>query len=329
MTRFTRRWSIRCAFGLFVAAGLASLSSPTLAADYPSQPIRIVVGFPPGGGNDVLARLIAANLQDSMQQPVVVENRPGADGFIAFDAVKRAQPDGYTLLVGPSSGMTVNPVVYAKLPYDPQKDFAPITLIGRFPLVVTINPSFEATNLADLIARAKAAPDTINFGSAATSFRIATEMFAQKAGIRLHHVPYKGSAQAVQGVRGNEVPLTFADSAAVSAQIRAGALKALAVSSGTRVPSLPDVPTVKEAGLPGYEVTLWSALFAPAGTPQAVVDRLREETVKALASPDVRERLDALGVIPVGSTPRELEEVIEREIKQFRAVAKAAGIEPQ
>lgn len=305
-----------------------AVAAPALAAatDYPQRPVSVVVGFPPGGGNDVLARLLAARLQADLGQPFVVDNRPGAQGFIAFGAVNKAAPDGYTLLIGPSSGMTVNPAIYKQLPYDPLTDFAPVSLIGEFPLVVTVNPKTPYRTLADLLAAAKKTPGAIDYASAATSFQLATEMFAQQAGIDLNHIPYKGSAQAVAAVLGDQVPLTFADSAAVTAQVREGALRGLAVTSRDRVATLPDIPTVSEAGLPGFEIVLWSGLFAPAGTPEPILEKLQQSVSKALQDPAMRERLETLGIIPVGSTSQELADTMKRQIEEYTQVARTAGI---
>ncbi|MGE4339348.1 MAG: Bug family tripartite tricarboxylate transporter substrate binding protein, partial [Pigmentiphaga sp.] len=304
-----------------LAATLA-VAAPALAAGYPERPVNLIVGFPPGGGNDVLARLVASQLQADLGQPFVVENRPGAQGFIAFGAVKNAAPDGYTLLIGPSSGMTVNPAIYRELPYDAVKDFSPVSLIGEFPLVVTVHPTTPYQSLPELIEAAKQAPGAIDYASAATSFQLATEMFAQQAGVEFNHIPYKGSAQAVTAVLGQQVPLTFADSAAVTAQIRDGSLRALAVTSRDRITTLPDVPTVSEAGLPGFNIVLWSALFAPAGTPDDVIQTLQRSVAKAMKDPAMRERLDSLGVIPVGSSSQALADTLGSQIEEYTQVAK-------
>ncbi|MCK9513243.1 MAG: tripartite tricarboxylate transporter substrate binding protein [Pigmentiphaga sp.] len=308
-----------------LAATLA-IAAPALAADYPERPVNLIVGFPPGGGNDVLARLVASQLQADLGQPFVVENRPGAQGFIAFGAVKNAAPDGYTLLIGPSSGMTVNPAIYRELPYDAVKDFAPVSLIGEFPLVVTVHPTTPYQSLPELIEAARQAPGAIDYASAATSFQLATEMFAQQAGVEFNHIPYKGSAQAVTAVLGQQVPLTFADSAAVTAQIRDGSLRALAVTSRDRVSTLPDVPTVSEAGLPGFNIVLWSALFAPAGTPDDVIQTLQRSVAKAMKDPAMQERLASLGVIPVGSSSQALADTLSSQIEEYTQVAKTAKI---
>jgi tripartite-type tricarboxylate transporter receptor subunit TctC len=308
---------------------LLSLTIAVHAQQYPSGPVKLTVGFAPGGGNDILARILAEKLQETFGKSFVVENRPGASGVIAVDAVKRAAPDGLNLLVGPSSAMTVNPVLLKSISYDPVKDFAPIATIGVFPLIVAAHPSVKANNLAELIALAKAEPGKINYSSAATSFQIVTEHFAQQAGIKIQNVPYKGSAPAVLGVVANEVAFTFGDIAAVLPQIQAGKLKALAVTTAKRVPSLPDVPTVAESGVPGFDVSLWSALFAPAGTPPDVVKALEDEVRRIVSLPDVQAKMKTLGVEPAGTPGAEIPKRISDEIETFRNVAKAAGLEPQ
>lgn len=318
-----------CRAVLVAAALLLPAIATCNAQGYPAGPVKLTVGFAPGGGNDILARIVAEKLQDAFGKPFVVENRPGASGVIAVDAVKRAAPDGLNLLVGPSSAMTVNPVLLKNISYDPVKDFAPIATVGVFPLIVAAHPSVPANNLAELIALAKAEPGKINYSSAATSFQIVTEHFAQQAGIKVQNVPYKGSAPAVLGVVANEVSFTFGDIAAVLPQIQAGKLKALAVTTATRVPSLPNVPTVAESGVPGFDISLWSALFAPAGTPPEIVKALETEVRKIVALPDVQARMKTLGVEPAGTPGAELPKRITDEIATFRKVAKTSGMEPR
>lgn len=309
---------------------LAAVPSAAFSQEsYPSGTVRLVVGFAPGGGNDILARILAEKLQESFGKPFIVENRPGASGVIAVDTVKRAAPDGLTLLVGPSSAMTVNPVILKNVSYDPVKDFAPIAMVGVFPLIVAANPSLPANSLSELIALAKAEPGKINYSSAATSFQIVTEYFAQRAGIRLQNVPYKGSAPAVLGVVAGEVALTFGDIAAVLPQVQGGKLKALAVSTDKRVPALPDVPTIAESGVPGFNIALWSALFAPAGTPSDVVRKLEAEVIRIVALPDVQARMKGLGVEPAGTPGAALPKQIADEIAMFREVARTSGIQPE
>lgn len=310
-------------------AAFLSVGEPLAQTDFPTKSVQLVVGFPPGGGNDVLARLIAEKLQAALAQPIVVMNKPGANGFIAIDAVKRAAPDGYTLLVGPSSGMTVNPAVYAKLPYDPVKDFAPVTMVGAFPLIVVVHPESPIKSIGSLIEEAKRRPGQLAYGSAATSFQLATEMFAQRAGVSLYHVPYQGSGKVVQAVLANEVPLTFADAAAAVPQVRAGKLRAIATTSAKRVSSLPDVPTIAESGVAGFDMVLWSGIFAPVGTPSAVVAKLQHEIAKAVRLPDLQDRLQLLGVMPVGGTSEELAATMKSQIIEYTHVARTANIKAE
>lgn len=315
---------------MLTAIMLAVLPATVFAQEtYPSGTVRLIVGFAPGGGNDILARIMAEKLQEAFGKPFIVENRPGGSGVIAVDAVKRAAPDGLTLLVGPSSAMTVNPVILKSISYDPVKDFAPIAMVGIFPLIVAANPQLPANSLAELIARAKAEPGKINYSSAATSFQIVTEYFAQRAGIKIQNVPYKGSAPAVLGVVAGEVSLTFGDIAAVLPQVQGGKLKALAVSTEKRVPSLPEVPTIAESGVPGFNIALWSALFAPAGTPPDIVKKLEAEVIRIVALPDVQARMKGLGVEPAGTPGAILPKQIADEIVMFRKVAETSGIQPE
>jgi len=309
---------------------LAALPAAAFAQEsYPSGTVRLIVGFAPGGGNDILARIMAEKLQEAFGKPFIVENRPGASGVIAVDAVKRAAPDGLTLLVGPSSAMTVNPVILKSISYDPVKDFAPIAMVGVFPLIVAANPQVPVNSLAELIALAKAEPGKINYSSAATSFQIVTEYFAQRAGIKIQNIAYKGSAPAVLGVVAGEVSLTFGDIAAVLPQVQGGKLKALAVSTEKRVPSLPDVPTIAQSGVPGFNIALWSALFAPAGTPPEIVKKLETEVIRIVALPDVQARMKGLGVEPAGTPGAGLPKQIADEIAMFRKVAETSGIQPE
>lgn len=294
--------------------------------EYPSGPVKLVVGFAPGGGNDVLARILAEKFRERMGQPFVVENRPGASGILAIDAVKRAPPDGLTLLVGPSSGMTVNPVVLKSVTYDPIKDFVPIGVVGFFPLLVAVHPSLPVTSIAELIAYAKARPGQLNYASAASSFQLATEMFAQMADVSMVHVPYRGSAPAVTAVLANQVSLTFGELSAVLPHVRAGTLRALAISTSSRSPSLPEVPTVAESGLPGYDMVLWSGLFAPAGTPAEVITKLHREMRAVVQDPKVKEQLDQLAVQPSGMGPEQATALMRQELERFGKVAEKGAI---
>lgn len=313
---------------LFAAAAFAANLLPALA-QYPSGPAKLVVGFAPGGGNDILARIVADKLQAHFGKPFVVENRPGANGVIAIDAVKRSTPDGLTLLVGPSSGMTVNPVVLKTIPYDPVKDFEPIALVGSFPLIVVVKADSPIKSLQDLVARAKAAPGTINYSSAATSFQVATEAFAQKAGIKMMNIPYRGSAPAATAVVTNDVAVNFGDSSAVLPLIQGGQMRALAVTTAKRIPSLPDVPTIAESGYPGFEMVFWSGLFLPAGTPEDIRKMLETEVGKIVAMPDILARMKTLGVEPTFAPGAALGARVKSEIELFRKVAEGAGIKSE
>jgi tripartite-type tricarboxylate transporter receptor subunit TctC len=299
------------------------------AQTFPSKPVRLVVGFPPGGANDILARLVGARLQEAWGQSVIVENKPGANAIIGTDFVARSAPDGYTLLIGASGAMTFNPGLYDKLPYDPQRDFAPVTMLGSFPLVLGIHPSLPAQSVNELIALARASPGKLNYGAGSTPFQMAAELFKLQADLRINHIPYKGSAATVAAVMANDVQLTFVDAPPAVAQIRAGRLRALAVTSRTRAAVLPDVPTMAEAGLAQYEVVLWTSLFAPAGTPQPVLDALHAQAVKALRLPEVRERMASLGIDPVGNTPAELGAILKADLEKWTAVAKSAGVKAE
>ncbi len=253
---------------LAVAAGLlgwGAVGNEATAA-FPERPIRLLVGFAPGGGNDILARYIAQRLQESLKQTVIVENRPGASGLLAVEAVRKATADGYTLLVAPSSSMTVNPVLIRNLPYDPRRDLAPVTLLGRFPLVLVVPASSPVTTVRGLIESARAKPGALAFASASTSYRLATEMFAQSAGVSLLHVPYKGSAPAIQAVVANEVPLALADVATVMPFVKAGRLGALGVSTWGPTRTMPDVPPIATEGVPGFDASVWSGLFVLASS---------------------------------------------------------------
>ena len=241
---------------------LAALASLTLAAQaqtadvWPAKPVRFVVGFPPGGANDILGRLVGAKLQERLGQTFVIENKPGANAIIATEFVAKSAPDGYTLLIGASGAMTFNPGLYSKLPYDPVKDFAPVTMIGSFPLVLTVAPSTGVSSVKELVALAKSKPGALNYGAGSTPFQLAAELFKMQTGTDFKHVPYKGSAATVNALLGGEIALTFVDSPPVVAQIRAGKLRGLAVTSPKRAPFMPEMPTAIEAGVPEFEVVL-------------------------------------------------------------------------
>lgn len=298
------------------------------AQTYPSKPIRIVVGFPPGGGNDIIARILGAQMQETWGQSVVIDNRPGAASIIAAEHVAKSAPDGYTLLVNATGGMSVNPVLYTKLPYDSLKDFVPISMVGSFPLVLIVNPSVPANSVPELVAYAKANPGKLNYSSGSTAFQVATEMFKQMTGTDVRHIPYKGSAASITAVIAGDVHMTIVDTPPLVPQIKAGKVRALGVTSAKRLGSMPEVPTVAEA-VPGYEMVLWIGMFAPAATPREIAAKLNAEVVRIVKLPDIRQKLDAMGIEPLGNTPEQVSEWIRREIAKYGPVVKAGNIKAE
>lgn len=313
-------------FLLLVLTIWASFTSPALAqADYPAKPIRLIVGFFPGGANDIIARMLGAKLQEAWGQPVVIENRPGANSNIAIEAAAKAPPDGYTLLFN-ASGMVINPAMYKSLPFDTVRDFEPISQLATFPFVLAAHPSVPWRTVSELIALAKSQPGKINYGSGAAAFQFAVELFEQQVGIDLYHIPYKGSAGSISAVLANDIQLTIVDPLAAIPHLKSGRLRGLAVTSGKRASSLPDLPTLMEAGVAGYDVTGWAGLFAPAGTPKAIVNKLTQQTVKIVQMSDFREKLLALGSEPVGSSAEELATIMKVQSQKWREVNKTAKI---
>ena len=308
--------------------GLALLAGPLHAQEpYPSRPLKFILPFPPGGGTDLLGRLLAERLSASLGQPVVTENRGGAGGNVGAEAAARSAPDGYTIvLVAPS--LAISPTLYSKLNYDPVKDFAPIGLVASVPNVMVTHPSVPANNLQEFIALAKSKPGGMNFGSggSGTSNHLAGELLNLTAGIKLVHVPYKGVNLAMQGVLAGEVHLVFIGIPVPAPHIKAGRLRALAVLARERSPILPDVPTAAEAGLGNFDVTTWYGILAPAGTPRPIITRLNAEFVKIMRTPDVRERLATMATDPLSSTPEEFGAYIQAEIAKWGDVVRKAGL---
>jgi tripartite-type tricarboxylate transporter receptor subunit TctC len=301
---------------------------PALAAaqDWPARPVRLILPFPPGGGTDILGRLIAERLSASLGQPVVTENRGGAGGNVGAEAAARSAPDGYTIvLVAPS--LAISPTLYSKINYDPVKDFAPVSLVATVPNVMITQPSLPAQSLQEFIAYARARPGALNFGSggAGTSNHLAGELFNIVTGAKLVHVPYKGVNLAMQDVLAGNVHLVFIGIPAAAPHIKAGKLRALALVAPQRSGALPDVPTVAEAGLGDFEVTTWYGVLAPAGTPKNVISRLNAELVKIMHSPDLKEKLAATGTEPFTSTPEEFAAYIKREIAKWGDVIRKSG----
>lgn len=306
---------------------LAFAFSPLQAADYPNRPVSLVVGFPPGGPSDVLARVIGKKLEQIVGPPFVIDNRPGAGGNIAAEAVARAAPDGYTLLMGNNSILATNAVLYKKVAFDPEKDFEPIALIGSQANILVVNPNVPARSLAELIALAKANPGKLNFASSGhgAAAHLAGELFKSQAGIDIVHVAYKGGAPALQDVIAGHVQMIFATAASVVGHIQSGAVRPLAVSTLRRTTVLPEIPTVAELGLAGFDATTWHGLVAPAGTAREIIATLNQAANAALKSPDVQKSLADLGVDIIGGSSEEFAAYIKSEIPKWTAIVKASG----
>ena len=307
---------------LLCAAGLAA------AADFPVKPIHLIVPFPPGGGNDTVARAIAQQISPELGQPVVIDNRPGAGGSVGAELAAKAPPDGYTLFLAGVGSHVVNPNLHKKLGYDPLKDFAPITLIASAPSVLVVNPKVPAQNIAEFTAYARAHPGVLNYASNGngSAAQLAAAMYESMAGVKMVHVPYKGIAPAMTDLMGGEVQLMFGTVVALVPHIQAGKLRALAVTGKKRSALLPEIPTLRESGLPEYEAGSWYGIEAPAGTPRTIIDQLNAVMVKALKQPEVARRLALDGAEVIGSTPEEFGAHIKAELERVGKVVRAAGI---
>jgi tripartite-type tricarboxylate transporter receptor subunit TctC len=314
-----------------LAALLATvaLALPGIAAAqaFPTKPIRIVVTYAPGGGADLMARLIAPKMSEVLGQPVIVENKAGASGQLGALDVVRSVPDGHTLMLDAMS-YAVNPSLYPKLPYDPTKAFIPIAVLAEFPNVLVVTPTFEAKDVKQLIEMAKAKPGTIAFASSGngSAQHLSAELFRQKAGLVMTHVPYKGGGPAMNDVMSGQVPVFFANMASSLPQIQAGRLRALAITGAKRSPALPDIPTMAEAGVPGYEVYEWNAIFAPAGTPAPVIAKLADAISKAVQAPDFRKRVESLGGEITGYGPAEADRFVRAQMDMWSKVVKQGNI---
>jgi tripartite-type tricarboxylate transporter receptor subunit TctC len=323
--------------GCLIAGCLAATMGSAFAQSYPSRPIQIVLGFPPGGSTDILARVVAQHLTESWGQPVVVVNKPGANTIIATETALKSPADGYTLLVGASSNLTINPVLYKDLSYKPS-DLKPITIMGSFPMVLAVNPALPVHSVSELIAYAKKASPTLNYSSAATVFQLAAEMFKQMAHLDIVNIPYKGSIQAMTALTTGDVQMLFLDPAPVITQINAGKARALAVSTPKRWSLMPNLPTMAESGLPDYAMTGWIGLFAPAGTPDDIVKKIQVEVARIVALPDVRKNLETLGIDSGGrahgieqkdNTSEQLADLIKKEAVRYAQVIKIADIKAE
>ena len=308
---------------------LFAAALPAVGQDaYPAKPIRIVVPFPPAGGTDTLSRAIAQSITSDTKWPFVVENRPGAGGNIGLEAVAKSAPDGYTIAMGQTANLAVNPALYASMPFDPLKDFAPIALLSSQPLIIVVSAASPHKTLKDLIDAAKANPGKVNMASAGngTIGHIAGELFQRRAGVKLTHVPYKGAGAAVTDIMGGSVDTIFGNSQSVGGLVSGGRLRPLAVTSPKRLAAFPNVPTVAESGYPGFEAATWSGLVGPAGMPPAIVEKLNAAANKALASAEMKAKLAEDGSTPLGGTPQQFAEYIRQEHAKWGAAVRDAGI---
>ena len=319
-------WPALVAAAMALVAGVAAPDASAQAA-WPSKPIRIVVPFPPGGTTDILARAAAQKMSEAWKEQAVVDNRPGAGGNIGAELVAKAPADGYTMLMGTVGTHAINASLYAKMPYDHVRDFAPVILVAAVPNVLVVHPSVPVQSVGELIAYAKANPGKLNFASSGsgTSIHLAGELFKVMAGVQMTHVPYKGSAPAIADLVGGQVQLMFDNLPSALPQIKAGRLRALGVTSAQRAPALPDVPTIAESGLPGYEASSWFGLLAPAGTPHDVVAKVNGEVARWLASPEAKEKLLSQGANAAGGTPEDFVRHIAAETAKWQQVVKASG----
>ncbi|MCA0276605.1 MAG: tripartite tricarboxylate transporter substrate binding protein [Proteobacteria bacterium] len=324
-SNFTRRAAL--ALGLS-AASLLAMAAGASAQQFPDRPVTLVIPFAAGGSTDVVGRIIAQKMSDDLGQQVVVENVAGAGGNIGADRVARADPDGYTILMGTVATHALNPLILKTKPYDPETDFAPVSLLVVVPNVLVVNPALPAKNVEELIALLKADPEKYSYASSGngTPLHLSGELFKAMAGVNIQHIPYKGAGPALNDVVGNQVPIMFDNLPSSSAHIKGGTLRALGVTTAERAASFPDIPTIAEAGVPGYETYTWNALFAPAGTPKEAIDRLNASANKAMKDPAVIEKMNGFSARIVGSTPEELAAHVKAELAKWAPVVKNANI---
>jgi tripartite-type tricarboxylate transporter receptor subunit TctC len=304
-------------------AGLMALH----AQPYPSKPIRLIVPFTPGGSNDVVARVVGQKLSEAWKQPVVVENKPGAGGNIGAEAAARSAPDGYTFLIAANNVLAINPSLYDKVPFDPLKDFAPVTLLGTLPILLVVNPAVPPKSVQELIAFGKSSSDGLTYasGGSGTPQHLSAELFKSMTGVKMVHIPYKGNAPAMTDVLSGQVQMLLSPVNSVLPHVKTGRLRALGVASTSRLPYLPEVPTIAEAGVPGYRSDIWLALVAPAGTPKDIIEKMQREVASVLAQADVKEKLAAQGIEPATSSPEEVTELIKDDLARWAKVIKEAG----
>jgi tripartite-type tricarboxylate transporter receptor subunit TctC len=315
--------------GLILTAG--GISNPALAQTWPSKPIRIVIAQAPGSATDVISRVVGNQLAEALGQAIVIDARPGAGGVLGTEVAARSAPDGYTLFMGNNSTHGSNPAVYAKLPYDAVKDFAPVSFVASVPYVMVVDPALPVKSVKEFIALVKSKPGKMNYASAGngSTHHFCGELLKSMTGIDIQHIPYKGSGPGIAGLLGGEVSMMFSNVADIGSQIRAGKVRPLAVTSQKRASSLPDVPTMAEAGLPDFEITSWFGLLVPAGTPAPIIARLNADTVKVLGRAEVKATLALQGLEVAPSTPEQFAAHIKSEIARFTQIAKAAGIKAE
>lgn len=326
MTQFRNPLGRRPWMGLACAAVCAAASGLATAQDYPNKPVKLVVPYPPGGPTDIVARVVAQKLQEQMGQPFVIDNKPGAGANTGAEAVARSAPDGYTLLVA-TTAHAINPSLFSKLTYQLLKDLTPVSQLTSGPLVIVANPALPAQNIQELIALAKGKSGGLNFGSSGNgqSTHLSAELFSAMAGVKMSHVPYKGSAPALTDVMAGQTDLMFDTMLSAMPHVKAGKLKALAVTSSQRSPVAPNIPTVAESGLPGYEAIAWNGILAPAGTPKEVIARLNTELRKVLENPDVRQRFEAQGFAASWNSPTDFGNFLQAEVGKWAKVVQVSG----
>jgi tripartite-type tricarboxylate transporter receptor subunit TctC len=325
----TRRSSRRPFLRGLLPTLLALLATTSMAQSaFPNKPVKLIVPFPPGGGNDVIARVIGQKLSDRWGQPVVIDNRAGANGIVGLQALMQAPADGYTLAVGAAGPLAVNPSLYARLPYDPVKDFAAVTNLVNYPLLLVVHPSVPARTTRDVVALAKAKPGQLSYASpgSGNSGHLAGELFNTMAGVNTLHVPYKGQGPALTDLLSGQVQMLYSSIPSVINQVKSGQLKAIAVGSAKRLPSLPEVPTIAESGVPGYEAYSWVGLVAPANTPSDIVHKIYRDVSDILKQPDVADKLNQQGALPVGDTPEDFAQYIKVEVAKWGQVVRNANI---
>jgi tripartite-type tricarboxylate transporter receptor subunit TctC len=312
----------------FVAMALFGLSiaGAALAQSYPTRVIRLLVPFPPGGPADILGRIIAQKMSENFGQQVIVENRPGANTIIAANIGARSTPDGYTLLMAIDSTLTMNPTLYSKLPYDPLKDFDPVSLIAIVPTVLVVNSNVPVNNVRELIALAKSKPGQVMFGSGTLASQLAGELFNNMTGTKMTNVPYKGNSTSITALLAGEVPVLFSGFSTVLVNLKAGRIKALAALGAKRLSQAPELPTVAESGVPGYEAQVWQSIVVPTGTPREIIAKLNAELTRIMKLPETRERLSAVGIEPTSSTPEELAAFIRSETTKWSKIIKDIGL---